>query len=638
VITWPGAVTVPVSSSLSLAYIVWVPVTVPPAVEPYVNEVVARTDDGSTMGPATAALHVGEPNLTLSKAVSSEEVVYGDPVTYTVVFANEGHLTGTLTAITDTLDPGLTFGGMADGSDVTAMPDQDGQVLVWQMPLDVPPLDALTIIYTATSPMSTAWITPLCNHVEASAEDLIVESLVPSTCFEVGPEAYDLYLPAAYAGFTWAHLEIDKSVTPQGVEANSAEQVEYTVTIENVGDTPATLDGVTDILPPGFTFIAMAAGSDINENPSGTTGTIVWDLEEPVAAHDQIQLIYTVEVDTEPGAYDNSVTATASQGTVQEEPATATLYVDVPIVGLEAFNDSPSRLGEPTTLNATVFAGTDVAYEWDFGDGTTGTGAVVTHIYPSLGVYTATVTAENSVSQAAAVTLIEVIPAVLLEEHFDTDIDDWTPFLNYHRNVEGQWYWDPDDGYNSSGGATQNAYAVPLKEAEDALLMWLQPGAEEWTDYRMEAKMILRTANYPQGFWVRGQYEDVGSSDPGGWVTGYYIMIGGGQFRDRHYVSLKQLQTVEDCWGPACYNLGNLYDFNNPHELTITKKDGNLQRYRWYTVAIEVRGANIKVWLDDVLYIDYTDTAYPFLTGTVGFKTHLADTTSFDDVVVTPLD
>jgi hypothetical protein len=55
-------------------------------------------------------------------------------------------------------------------------------------------------------------------------------------------------------------------------------------------------------------------------------------------------------------------------------------------------------------------------------------------------------------------------------------------------------------------------------------------------------------------------------------------------------------------------------------------------------VAIEVRGANIKVWLDGDLYIDFTDPKEPFLTGTVGFKTHLADTATYDDVVVTPLD
>ena len=172
--------------------------------------------------------------------------------------------------------------------------------------------------------------------------------------------------------------------------------------------------------------------------------------------------------------------------------------------------------------------------------------------------------------------------------------------------------------------------------------MYLGEGAEEWTDYRMEAKINIRTENHPHGLWVRGQYEDVGDADPAGWVTGYYIMIGGGADKDSHYVSLKQLQTEEDCWGNACDNLHNLYDFNNPHELTYTRKDGNLTRWAWHTLRVDVRnvpgGTNIQVWLNGVQYIDYTDEKEPFLTGTVGLKTYKAETVSFDDVIVTPLE
>ena len=168
--------------------------------------------------------------------------------------------------------------------------------------------------------------------------------------------------------------------------------------------------------------------------------------------------------------------------------------------------------------------------------------------------------------------------------------------------------------------------------------MYLQPGAEQWTDYRMEAKLIIRCDSHPQGLWVRGQYEDVGLDDVAGWVTGYYIMLGGSPGASSHFISLKQMQTTEDCWDAACNNPENLYDFNNPHELTITKKSGTLERWRWYTLTVEVREANIKVWLNDELYIDYTDSNYPFLEGTVGLKTFEGETVSFDDVLVTPLD
>jgi hypothetical protein len=51
--------------------------------------------------------------------------------------------------------------------------------------------------------------------------------------------------------------------------------------------------------------------------------------------------------------------------------------------------------GYTVTLTATVGAGTNVGYTWAFGDGATGSGAVVTHTYAGTGNYTAVVTASN---------------------------------------------------------------------------------------------------------------------------------------------------------------------------------------------------------------------------------------------------
>lgn len=40
--------------------------------------------------------------------------------------------------------------------------------------------------------------------------------------------------------------------------------------------------------------------------------------------------------------------------------------------------------------------GTIVSYEWDFGDGTTDSGVIVTHVYPSPGNYIATLTVTDN--------------------------------------------------------------------------------------------------------------------------------------------------------------------------------------------------------------------------------------------------
>lgn len=78
------------------------------------------------------------------------------------------------------------------------------------------------------------------------------------------------------------------------------------------------------------------------------------------------------------------------------------------ISGLTVVSSSPTRLGQVTTLTATVTAGSNVSYSWEFGDTYTATGQIVTHSYAAVGTYTATVTATNPVGSATATTSVIV--------------------------------------------------------------------------------------------------------------------------------------------------------------------------------------------------------------------------------------
>ena len=107
------------------------------------------------------------------------------------------------------------------------------------------------------------------------------------------------------------------------------------------------------------------------------------------------------------GIHTATVTAANSADSV-----TATTHVtvaDVPIFGLLAQNDSPTELGQTTTLTATVASGSNVTYTWSLGDGETGGGQVVGHGYPVVGLFTATVTATNGVGSLNATTLVSII-------------------------------------------------------------------------------------------------------------------------------------------------------------------------------------------------------------------------------------
>lgn len=639
-VVWSGFTedTVPAGGTLTLKYAVQVDQGLAPDVEPRYNEVMAVAEGGGSVGPASAPLVVGDVSLALAKEASAPQIIHGQAVTYTVTISNNGEVTGTVDVITDTPDAGLTYDGMVAGSDVMDDPAV-GSSLVWTGPWEVAPRSALVLKYRATTvPGGENWIT-LHNTVAVDSADAPDLEPVQASIL-VRPEMEYVYMPFLARDFEYARLAVTKTATPDALDTTAGQTVDYTVTVVNEGDSTGTLTAIEDVLPTGFAFQIMVPGGDIMNSPTVVGQSLSWTGSWPLAPGEQVDLIYRVTAPTTPGLYTNQVSVSGLAVNLPQEPAEATVSVDVPIAGLTASNDGPTHEGQPTTLSAQVTAGTNVVYTWDFGDGSNDTGQVVTHVYPAVGDYTATVTAQNGISQQVATTPVTIQPAVLLQEDFEAGWGRWTEFLNYHyRLAPGQWYWDSNDGYNGSAAVTQNAYAVDGKEAEDALLMYLQPGSENWTNYRVEAKMILRTDNYPHGLWVRGQYDpEKAVDDIAGWVTGYYIMVGGNKTASTHYVSLKQLQTLTDCWDQACNNPENLYDFNNPHELTYTKKDGALARYTWHTVVVEVVGANIKVWLNGVLYIDYTDSKEPFLTGTVGLKTFKADTVSFDNILVTPLD
>jgi PKD repeat protein len=114
----------------------------------------------------------------------------------------------------------------------------------------------------------------------------------------------------------------------------------------------------------------------------------------------------------ETGVYTPVVTATNAINTMTD--TTTVVIVDETITGLNVVNDSPTTLSETTTLTATIDTGSNVSYNWDFGDFSdlvSGSDEVVAHIYSNPGVYTATVTASNSVSESEvpATTTVSII-------------------------------------------------------------------------------------------------------------------------------------------------------------------------------------------------------------------------------------
>jgi predicted outer membrane repeat protein len=80
----------------------------------------------------------------------------------------------------------------------------------------------------------------------------------------------------------------------------------------------------------------------------------------------------------------------------------------VPPEGLSASNDGPTLLGNTTSFSATVTFGVAVSYQWDFGDGHTGSGSNVTHLYAAPGTYHVTVKAANGAGLLSTTMTVDV--------------------------------------------------------------------------------------------------------------------------------------------------------------------------------------------------------------------------------------
>ncbi|MFC1600502.1 hypothetical protein ACFL25_00270 [Patescibacteria group bacterium] len=186
---------------------------------------------------------------------------------------------------------------------------------------------------------------------------------------------------------------------------------------------------------------------------------------------------------------------------------------------------------------------------------------------------------------------------VLLESSFERGMIGFTPFLNYWRLNDRQWYW--------ADGAVQFDPNIGDNFAHDALLMYTgSPNTDYWHNYTLEADVKGRYL----GLWFRGEYRE--SDESGHWVSGYGVTM----VWPRDYIKLMKYENNH---------------FADPTQLDITEFQSRGDVF--YHIRVTVSGPRIRVWVDDVLYFDRYDYDYQY--GTVGFKSYKHRGT-FDNILV----
>ena len=145
------------------------------------------------------------------------------------------------------------------------------------------------------------------------------------------------------------------------------------------------------------------------------------------------------------GVYTATVTATKGAAAFT---ATTRVLVEEAITGLSAINDSPALVGTSTRLTATIGAGSNVVYHWDYGDlieSAIDHWPETAHSYQA-GVFTATITAMNAVSLITATTLVEISTLVLLDDSPTYLGAGTTLTATLDTSEELTYTWDYGDG------------------------------------------------------------------------------------------------------------------------------------------------------------------------------------------------
>jgi uncharacterized repeat protein (TIGR01451 family) len=228
---------------------------------------------------------------------------------------------------------------------------------------------------------------------------------------------------------------VAKAATPDPVATGG--HLTYTLRLTNTGVVSLTAT-ITDILPSHVT----------------PTGVLTWTPPMILPGDTWTKtVIVTVEMGYV-GTLTNVVQVTPEEGAAGAY--TNTVHVEEPISDLEAINDSPTPLGDATTLTATVTAGSNVSYAWAFGDDSSfvvGPSSVVTHTYPAPGLYTALVTASNPVGVLTAtttVTIDEAIAGLAATNDSPTALEDATTLtatVAAGSNVSYTWTFGDDSSF-----------------------------------------------------------------------------------------------------------------------------------------------------------------------------------------------
>lgn len=255
----------------------------------------------------------------------------------------------------------------------------------------------------------------------------------------------------------------------------------YTVTMTVTHNTPGcasiieyssavTICGLSD---PSFTYSILNGTGQVQFNDPGYaySGSYSWDFGDPASgSNNSSTLLAPVHTYTASGTYTVSFTTTSTGGEscLSRVPIscqyTSQQIITVSICPVPLFTVNLQYCpGEPLTFALVGRPVTDAIYSWDFGDGTTDTGPIVSHPYAQGGIYSVTLT----MTLASGCTNTYTFDPITINDHPDASFSVSTGLagvpVTFTPNTSLPGDWDFGDGstLNAIAGAVTHTYQAP---------------------------------------------------------------------------------------------------------------------------------------------------------------------------------
>ena len=267
--------------------------------------------------------------------------------------------------------------------------------------------------------------------------------------------------------YSWAPANSLSNALIANPTASPIGTTTYTVTVTDANNCTDTDDLVINVVPAPLLDAGqnenVCEGDVVQLNAFGT-GNFVWSPSTGLSSTSIFNPIASPVVTT---TYLVTITDANNCSSVDS------VIVDVDPIPVADFpNPTAVCNGNAVQFNDNS-TGTIVTYNWDFGDGTTGTGTNPTHIYPDIGIYTVTLTTISAngcsdVTTGTAEVIDGPIPVFTLnngpefceQEQLSISNSSFGPIVSY--------LWDFGDGSTSTsmipnfGYSTFGAYTVTL--------------------------------------------------------------------------------------------------------------------------------------------------------------------------------